>query len=155
MTIPEPVVPLLIKLTDNFTVFSLKETLGLRGNYSSPFYELFAAKAFQKSRTITIEEIRERFALENKYLNVDDLKKWVIDPSIKEINKLTSLNITYKAIRSNRRVVGYTFMIEKKFGVDKDLAELETTKKIKQISESRYNILKDYYQMELTDYVKG
>ena len=46
-------------------------------------------------------------------------------------------------------------MIEKKFGVDKDLAELETTKKIKQISESRYNILKDYYQMELTDYVKG
>ena len=65
------------------------------------------------------------------------------------------MNITYKAIRSNRRVVGYTFMIEKKFGADKDLAELETTKKIKQISESRYNILKDYYQMELTDYVKG
>lgn len=155
VTIPEPVVPLLIKLTDNFTVFSLKETLGLRGNYSSPLYELFAAKAFQKSRTMTIEEIRERFALEDKYLKIEDLRKWVIDPSIKEINELTSLSIKYKAIRSNRKIIGYTFMIEKKFGVDKELAELETTKKIKGVSESRYNLMKDYYQMELADYVKG
>lgn len=134
--------PLLIKLTDNFTVFSLKETLGLRGNYSSPFYELFAAKAFQKSRTMTIEEIRERFALEDKYLKIEDLRKWVIDPSIKEINELTSLSIKYKAIRSNRKIIGYTFMIEKKFGVDKELAELETTKKIKGVLESRYNLMK-------------
>lgn len=104
---------------------------------------------------MTIEEIRERFALEDKYLKIEDLRKWVIDPSIKEINELTSLSIKYKAIRSNRKIIGYTFMIEKKFGVDKELAELETTKKIKGVSESRYNLMKDYYQMELADYVKG
>ena len=47
-------------------------------------------------------------------------------------------------------------MIEKKFGVDKELAELETTKKIKGVSESRYNLMKDYYrEMELAGCVKG
>ena len=51
---------------------------------------------------------------ENKYIRVYDFERFVLKPSIEEINFHTDLNINYEKLKNGKKVVGIKFSINSK-----------------------------------------
>lgn len=64
-------------------------------------------------RECTLEQLREMLDLRDKYPSVKDLRRWVLEPALKELNAGTDLNVTMEVKRQGRKVVGYLFTIAK------------------------------------------
>jgi len=61
-----------------------------------------------------IDDLRRRFALDNKYNRFCDLKSRVLEPARKEINKYSTLKIKYEAIKRGRTPKEIEFHVERK-----------------------------------------
>lgn len=55
-------------------------------------------------RRISIEEIKNLFVLEGKYKSSADLVRYVIEPAIKEVEKLTSLRISFTPQKTKTKI---------------------------------------------------
>ena len=55
-------------------------------------------------RKISIEEIKNLFVLEGKYKSSADLVRYVIEPAIKEVEKLTSLRISFTTQKTKTKI---------------------------------------------------
>ena len=64
-------------------------------------------------RTCTLEQLRQMLDLGEKYSNVKDMRRWVLEPALKEINAGTDLMVTAEPRRQGRRIVGFAFTIAK------------------------------------------
>ena len=62
-------------------------------------------------------ELKEILLIQDKYKDYRDLKKFVIEPSVKEINKFTDLQIEYNPEKEGRRITKINFIIGEKTGV--------------------------------------
>ncbi|MNF14602.1 Initiator Replication protein [compost metagenome] len=51
--------------------------------------------------------------LGEKYPNVKDLRRWVIEPALAELNKNTDLSVSVDPQRKGRKIVGFLFTISK------------------------------------------
>ena len=60
-----------------------------------------------------LDFLKEIFQLENKYPNVKDFRLRVIDTALKEINESTDLTVSYEPVRQVRKVIGFTFHMQK------------------------------------------
>ena len=101
--------PILVGMTENFTKYMLRDSVQLKSVYAVRLYELF--KQYQKigSRTMTIEELREMFNLQNKYKVTADFRKRVIDKPLQEINENTTLNVSLELVKYGRKTTGFKF----------------------------------------------
>lgn len=102
-----------------FTRFSIDIALRLRGAHALHFYELFKQYEGIGSRDLTIEELREKFELKDKYKLFNNLKVRVIEPSINEINTNTDLSVSYEQINKGRKVIALRFTITNKAKIKK------------------------------------
>ncbi len=99
----EAVLPFISNLSSNFTQYLKQDIAGLSSAYAIRFYELlmqFKATGFVK---ITLFDLRNMLDLGNKYKATKDLRKWVIDTAIKEINEKSPVNVHYRLIKTGRR----------------------------------------------------
>lgn len=73
-------------------------------------------KSYSMRVNYTIEKIRNKFKLENKYKKYSDLKKNVIDTFVNEINKSKYMEVSYieifKTSRGGKKVVEIEFYIK-------------------------------------------
>jgi plasmid replication initiation protein len=67
------------------------------------------------TREIEIDWLRKTWGLETKYKALKDLKKWVIEPAMKDINKHSNLWVKFGQRKAGRRVVEFKFQ----FGLKK------------------------------------
>ena len=74
---------------------------------------------------LSLMELRKILLLEDKYSQTKDLRKWVIEPAIKEIREKTSFFIEHKLIKTGQR---YTYL-ELKFKQKKTI-EIKKAKAI-------------------------
>jgi len=97
------VLPFLNSLTSNFTKYMLSDIAGFSSHYSYRFYEFimqFQSTGFIK---ISINALRERLDLGDKYQATKDFRKWVLETAINEINKKSPYKVDYKLIKTGKK----------------------------------------------------
>lgn len=94
-------------LKSNFTTYYIQQVSKFKRFYSVRFYEI-AVMNLNKSKVnktifkIKIDDIRDILELTKKYPRFSNLKMFVLNPSMKEINKTSDLNISYEVIKQGR-----------------------------------------------------
>lgn len=99
----KPLIPFLSNLSANFTQYLLQDIADLSSAYSIRFYELIMQFKNTGYRKVKIEELRDMLDLGDKYEATKDLRKWVIDTAVNEINEKTQFKITYKLLKTGRK----------------------------------------------------
>jgi plasmid replication initiation protein len=108
------IAPYLTMLNQQFTKYRLRSVSALSTFYAIRMYELCTQYRKTGERRLTLERIREVLDLGDKYQDVKNLRMRVLDPSVKEITKLTDLDVSYEPIRKGRKIIGFEFDIREK-----------------------------------------
>lgn len=104
-------VPYLYNLQSFYTQFSLSNVLPMRSKYSIRLYEyLKSVKSKGHKQTFSVEEIKERVGSEN-YDKYKDFRVRVLERAVEEINTYSDLMVSYKEIKTGRRVTHIEFTI--------------------------------------------
>ena len=114
--------PYLLQLKANFTQYSLSCVINFKSSYSIRLYELLKMEVWkvkksgntQFEKSFEIEEYRHLLGVENKaYPIFSDLRKWVIEPPVREVTEQTDLNISEtKYIKTGRKITSITFVVK-------------------------------------------
>ena len=84
--------------------------------YAVRLYELLICwRSTGKTPIIDIEEFRNIVGINiGEYKLIADLKKRIIDPSIKQINQHTDITATYEQHKTGRTITGFSFKFKQK-----------------------------------------
>jgi plasmid replication initiation protein len=115
------VLPHLTRLHKEFTTFQLRQVGRLNSFYAIRMYELMAQYVTTGTWWVALEQLRDSLDLGDKYKSVKDLRRWVLDPGLEEVNKLTDITASMEPRRKGRMIVGFTFTITKKASVEQQL----------------------------------
>jgi plasmid replication initiation protein len=97
-----------------YTTIAVDEAIKFRRFYTIRLYELLLQWKKTGERYITIKDLRQSFQIETKkYSRFTDLRKWVLLPSIKEIEEKTNWTIIWKPIKTGRKVTSINFIFSK------------------------------------------
>ena len=112
-------IPYISELSSFFTVIEARYLLPLKSSYSIRLYQIFlqTLMATDQSSIIkeySVDEFRKVFGLVKKYRKTRDLMKWVIRPTLKEINEKTDIRVRYGQRTVKRKIVDMQFEIEHK-----------------------------------------
>lgn len=125
--------PYLLHLHENFTSYELIYTLRMK-HYASPrLYELLKSYHYDKMKPYTVEFELDRF---KQILNIDKktyndfkyLRRFILNPAIKEINEQTDMKITMQTVVYKRFVTALRFTIEPQKPIDTFVHAAETDK---------------------------
>ncbi|MBB1125931.1 replication initiation protein [Thiospirillum jenense] len=108
------ILPYISELQKEFTRYALADISKFDSAYSIRLYELMMQYLSKGEREIDVEELRHILILDDKYPAIADLKKWIIDPAIKDINAQTPIHVAYEQIKAGRRIVAFKFLIRSK-----------------------------------------
>lgn len=121
--------PYLLQLQERFTSYELLYTLAMKSQYSVRLYELLKSYEYRHRKIFEIEELKRILSAEN-YSRFPDFKRYVLDISMREINDLSDLAVTYEIVKDGRRYAKLDFSIKLK----KDLDErMRTWAKIEEV----------------------
>ncbi|RDC58783.1 replication initiation protein [Adhaeribacter pallidiroseus] len=117
----EDIRPYLFELKDNFTSYQLHSALKLSSKYAKRIYQLASQwKDIGETKQYSIDEFKIMLKLkdpagkkEEQFERVNDLKKYVLDIAVRQINEHTDLNIGYKLIKQGRAFQSVRFYIIK------------------------------------------
>ncbi|MBP7859832.1 replication initiation protein [Patescibacteria group bacterium] len=123
------VIPYLVEINKNFTEYQLRHLLSMNSAYAIKLYKLLYQYKNLKYRSFLVIELKNQFGIANKYVQHKDFRKRIIDPSIKQINELTDLKVSYKEIKCGRKIEKIEFFF--------------TVKSLSEISNSQSNLSKD------------
>lgn len=121
VVLSEALRPHLLNLSRSFTAYELINALCLRQKYSLRLYELCKSYLWLGKWEVSVDDFRETMYLKDKYPLFKEMKRNVIDCSIKEINKYCDITITYKTVKKGRSIDKIIFYIVEKKGVQMTL----------------------------------
>ena len=104
--------PYLLQLKEQFTKYRLENILKFKSVYSIRMYELAKSWEAKGVFEISVEDLRKIFGLEGKYKLYNDLKRYVLERSLKEINSLSDIRLSYKEKKQGRKVANLVFTIK-------------------------------------------
>ena len=107
-------VPYLSQLTEQFTRYALADIACMESAHAIRLYELLCQWRDAGEREVTINWLRKAFQLESKYPAIKDLKRWVIEPAVKQINEHSPLWVKWDQRKTGRRVSHLTFTFGEK-----------------------------------------
>ena len=115
--------PYLLHLHENFTKYELIYTLRMKRSATPRLYELLKSYHYNdlKSYTVTfdLEELRMRLdAVQKTYQEYKYFNRYIIEPSVDEINKQTDIKISVTPLKKKRIVYALEFFIERQKPVD-------------------------------------
>jgi plasmid replication initiation protein len=105
------IAPYITMLHTEFTRYKLKQIGALGSFYSLRIYEICAQYLKIGRREVRLDDLRTMLDATEKYPDVKDLRRRVLDPAIKDINKHTDLRIQIEPIRKGRLILGFQFTI--------------------------------------------
>ncbi len=127
--------PYLGQLKSQFTKYELEYIGGMKSKYGIRIYELLVQYRNFGRRDIALDWLREHLEVEDKYKIISDLKKYVIDAAVTDINKNSDLNVhdpIYQ--KSGRKVTSVVFDFKEK---PKVVPKVKTLKSSKRPTESK------------------
>lgn len=100
------ILPYLTGLSKNYTLYTIGITRDFKCQHSFPIYELLAKDRNKNSEvfTISIEQLRKKLCLEDKYQKFHDFKRYVINPVFKDLDNCTDLCVDWELIKQGRTV---------------------------------------------------
>lgn len=105
------VLPHLTMLNKEFTSYQLKQVGSLSSFYAVRFYELMSQFLKLGERSCALDQLRQMLDLGDKYSNVKDLRRWVIEPALTELNANTDLTVSVEPTRKGRKIIGFVFTV--------------------------------------------
>lgn len=125
------IMPYLVELKKNFTQYQLADISKLNSrhaiilfkhfcmNYNKYEHYMHDAKMcgkFEdfKSPVMSVDELRRITSTQKEYELFANFRKRVIEVAVKEVSLFTSLNVTFKTIKTGRKVTDIQFFIERK-----------------------------------------
>lgn len=106
--------PLLLQLQKNFTTYDIQNVVKL-AVYPIRVYELLKQYQSIGRRKLGVEEIKRMFEVTERYKLFGDFFRWVIKPSVRDINKYTDLMVTeVNKIKTGRKVTALEFVFHGK-----------------------------------------
>ncbi len=101
--------PYLGQLNGLFKSYQLKSISSLKSVHSIRLYELLNQWKQTGKRFIKLDDFKEMLNIEDKYDRYADLRKWVIEPAIRELNNKTDFNVRFEPEKQGRKVVRLSF----------------------------------------------
>lgn len=109
----EHVAPYLISLEKRFTTYKLEQTGALRSVHSWRLYENLKRWETTGKWIVEIDEFHQVMESSKSYQeNFAQLRKWVIEPAVKELREVSNLDINWITSKTGRRVTRLTFVFE-------------------------------------------
>lgn len=105
------IIPLITRLSKNYTTYELEQVANLTSSYAIRLYELLIKwKAVMKTPVVSVETFRLQLGLEpTQYRVMSDFKKRVLDAAVSQVNEHTDIRATYEQIKEGRSIVGLRF----------------------------------------------
>lgn len=107
-----PMIPYLSQLTAQFTRYALADVARMTSAHGIRLYELLVQWESVGTREVSVEWLRDALQLEGRYPAIKDLKRWVIEPAVEQVNEHSPLAVSWSQRKSGRRVSHLVF----KFG---------------------------------------
>jgi plasmid replication initiation protein len=108
------IIPYLSELQGQFTFYLLENISSMSSIYAIRLYELLMQWKTTGKREIDIDWLKKQFELEDKYSSIKDLKKYVLDPAVKDINTHSNYQVSWIQRKTGRRVTHLTFEFSEK-----------------------------------------
>lgn len=106
--------PYLSELKGQFTRYELKHIGNMTSIYAIRLYELLMQWKSTGKREIEIDWLKQQFEIQDKYQSIKDLKKYVIDPAVKDINTHSNYQVSWEQRKTGRNVTHLTFTFAEK-----------------------------------------
>lgn len=104
--------PYLFHLTQNFTSIWLECVLPMESIYGILlFMYLSSVKYKSYNHILELDKLRFLMGCEGKYEQSSDIRKYIIEPALKDINKYTTLEVNYNFIKTGRKATHIEFTI--------------------------------------------
>ncbi len=98
------ILPFLTGLSEQFTRYQLADVAKMTSAHAVRLFELLAQYGSVGQREISVEELRDWFQLEDRYPSIKDLKRWVLDPAVEQVNQHSPLQVAWTQRKTGRRV---------------------------------------------------
>jgi len=108
------ILPYLGGLKGRFTKYELEHIGNMTSTYGIRLYELLMQWKSTGKREIEIEWLKKQFELDSSYERMDNLKRRVIDPAVKDINKHSNYAVSWEQRKTGRKVTHLTFIFAEK-----------------------------------------
>lgn len=100
----QPMVPYLSQLSAQFTKYALADVAKMTSAHAIRLYELLCQWRDAGKREVELSWFREKLHLEDRYSNIRDLKRRVIEPAVEQINEHSPLWLKWDQRKAGRRV---------------------------------------------------
>jgi len=91
----------ILNFSKGYRKFELKIAMQFESIYSMRFYELMSNQ--KKPLIYSISQLKEMFQIENKYKQINDFIRFVIEPAKKELDNKSPYTFTYSIIKEGRQ----------------------------------------------------
>jgi len=114
LIVPKEIITYLFNFKTNFVSYEFEDILKLSDRYSIGAYLII--KEFLKTGNcvIPLDKLHKDLKIENSLLVYSHFKKKVLEIVTKKITQLTDINLSYKEIKTGRKVTDIYFLIESK-----------------------------------------
>ncbi|MGS0943776.1 replication initiation protein (plasmid) [Pseudomonas luteola] len=100
--------PYLTGLQREFTRYALSDVAKMSSAHAIRLYELLAQWP-KGPREIQVADFRKWLQLEDRYPLMADLRRWVIDPSVEQINEHSPLTLSWSPKKTGRKITHLVF----------------------------------------------
>lgn len=101
-------------MIEQFTTIDLFAVNKLRSFYSIRLYELLSQFESKEHRRMSVDDFRHSMDCVNINPQTKDLKRRILNPAIKELNKQSDMDCSVKDIKKGRLITHFDFTFKKK-----------------------------------------
>ena len=102
-------IPYLSELKERFTVYPIDDIAKMTSSHAIRLYELLVQWRSTGKREVEISWIKKTFQISDSYKSISDLKRWVIEPAIAQINLHSPIGVRWKQKKTGRSVTHLVF----------------------------------------------
>ena len=148
------VIPLITRLEERFTQYEMQQISDLSTGYAIRLYELLICwRTTGKTPIIELTDFRQKIGvLENTYQAMNDLKKRVLEPALKQVNEHTDITASYEQHKKGRTITGFSFKFKQKKKTEPETPKKsDSSQRIEKPSQIPANIVKQPENANLSD----
>lgn len=105
-----PILIEVLKTSNHWAVLSRQAVMAFQSRYSLRLYELISLRIrldHVHEETFSIDDLRGMLGIPDGKVKLwADIRRFIVEPAIAEVNQLTGLAVTYKPIKHGRAVAG-------------------------------------------------
>lgn len=107
--------PYLLGLKEVFTSMRVSELMAFKSQYSGRIYELLYQQRTFGGRRFSLDELREMLGFKaDEYTAYNDMRRFILEPAVKDINKNTPMDISYETEKDGKKVAYIIFSMKMK-----------------------------------------